>query len=129
MEPLQWWARPPALTGARLGVLELHMTVPEGFHLYRDQLEVRVLDPGTLQVGEPDYPEGHHIEVVVQLPIQTSPETSPGLATLIVSVHHQGCYEGTCLPPQRRDLRVLIPVRAEDYSEKTCSVDDEDVEE
>ncbi|TVQ93834.1 MAG: hypothetical protein EA397_03525 [Deltaproteobacteria bacterium] len=147
VDPLQWKPLPPALVGDRPATLELHMAVPEGFHLYKDKIWVEVLDAGSLAVGAVELPPGRRVEtsdperphrevfdedVVLRLPIQASPATPLGLATMVLSVHHQGCYDGTCLPPQRRHLRVLIPVRPNELAnelaiEPANVVDDESV--
>lgn len=76
---------------------------------------------------DPDRPTRRVLqgEVVIQIPIRAVASTPPGLAVIVLSVHHQGCFEGSCLPPERRDLRVMVPIRAEDLYEQTCSSDDE----
>ena len=140
VDPLQWKPLPPALVGNKPATLELHMAVPEGFHLYKDKIWVEVLDAGSLVVGPAELPSGRMVEssdperpgreildedLVLRLPIQASPTTRLGLATMVLSVHHQGCYDGTCLPPQRRHLRVLIPVRPE---EPVHVIDDESLD-
>lgn len=139
-DPFEWRVSPPALIGEEPGELELRLQVPDGFQLYRDQLRVTVIDPGTLSVGSPTVPSGSYIEpldpdaprrevltgeIVVRMLVSTTELTAPGLAILDLLVEQQGCFAGRCLPPERRAIKALIPVRSADAEPAMCPIDTE----
>jgi hypothetical protein len=125
-DPFEWSPRPPVLQGELQGHVELRLRVPPGFTVYRDQLAVQVVDPGGLQVGEPDIPPGvfrhdpakdvesreqYDTDVVVLIPVRTTARSARGLETFEVMVRHQGCIQGHCFAPVERRLQVHVPVR------------------
>lgn len=125
-DPFEWRPRPPVLRGGAPGHVEMRLRVPPGFTVYRDQLVVRVVDSGHLQVGAPDIPPGVHLhdpaynvemreqydsDVVVHIPVQSRADTGRGLESLQVFVRHQGCFHGHCFRPVEKVLNVHVPVR------------------
>ena len=136
----QWRAVPPALVGDEVGTLELRLLLPKGFLVYQDSLRVQVRDAGTLSVGAPQLPAGHPVavvdpdhpvrnvverEVVIRLELAATADTAIGLTALELQVDHQGCFEGSCLPPESREIRVYVPVRDPDSEPATCPVSDD----
>ena len=128
-DPFEWRPSPPVLQGAAQGQVELRLRVPPGYTVYRDQLVVRVVDPGRLLVGVPDIPPGVHrhdpardvevreqydADIVVHIPVQATDATRRGLETFKVFVRHQGCYGGHCFRPVERFVNVHVPVRKGD---------------
>lgn len=138
-DPLQWVPGPNVLRGERPGELEIVLDVPPGFHVYRDQLEVQVLDGADLHVGPPDIPPGmvrlvpgqdevpreqYDTDIVVRIPARAA-DADPGLRTMQVRVRHQGCFAGHCYRPQERVLSVHVPVRPDGADHAHVPVDAE----
>lgn len=97
-DPFVWSA--PTITGERTVVFVL--TVPEGYAVYRDELQVKVVSG---KAGEPRFPEPklavdpsnpeewralYDGDVRIELPVE------PG--DLVVELSHQGCRKGLCWP-------------------------------
>lgn len=125
MDPFEWEATPPVLHGRDERTVELRLRVPPGFVVYRDQLDVRVVQTRDLVVGEARVPPGitrldpgrdevareqYDHDVVVTLPVHSASGT-PGLAGMQVYLRHQGCYGGHCFRPVEQVLVVHVPVR------------------
>ena len=107
VDPFEWEASVSELRAGSEAVVELRLVVPDGFVVYRDQLEVIVLESDGLIVGEPDLPpalkrkdpadgadlrELYDSDVVVHVPV-SAPGRAPGLARLVVQLRHQGCRD------------------------------------
>lgn len=135
-----WRAVPPVLVGQETGQLELRMTLPQGFLVYRDALRVTVVSSGALVAGAIELPEGtpastldpdHPVrdvlggEVVVRVELTATAGAQPGLAAVELRLDHQGCFDGRCLPPDTQSLRVFVPVRAVGDEPATCPLGDD----
>ncbi len=123
-DPFVWQVEPAILEGVD-GRLSLRLVVPPGHVIYRDMLEIVVLDAGPLSVGAVDLPPAQVKEdpadgldprplypedVVVWLPLH-APDGFLGGATLKVETRHQGCRPGLCFPPTTLTHDVLVAVR------------------
>ncbi|MGM0517252.1 MAG: protein-disulfide reductase DsbD [Pseudomonadota bacterium] len=99
------------------GDIRLDFRVVEGYHLYRDKLEIQAGDG--VETGEPQLPEAvvvddpvfgdtpvYKSDFTVRLPVE---ESAGGEAT--VTVDYQGCSDihGVCFPPESRTLSVDLP--------------------
>lgn len=127
-DPFTWELSTLQLEPGKSGVLELHLHVPPGHTVYRDQLEVQVLDAGGLTAGDPSYPPGrvrqdpangtetrelYDRDVIVHLPL-TAQCTASGLVRLELRTRHQGCHGRLCHPPLELDHSVFVRVAPAD---------------
>jgi thiol:disulfide interchange protein DsbD len=98
------------------GDIRLDFRVTEGYHLYRDKLEIRT---DGAETGEPQLPDAvvvddpvfgdtpvYKSDFTVRLPVEQS---AGGEAT--VTVDYQGCSDihGVCFPPESHKLTVDLP--------------------
>ncbi len=113
----------PAGGSAGLGIL---LVIPEGHHLYRDMLEVRLDEPGAFTVGELDVPlgelepdpafperkrEAYHETFTMTLPLH-APGDPIGEHELEFQVRYQGCKDKICFLPRERSVPVTVTVVA-----------------
>ncbi len=123
-DPFAWELGTLALQPGGSGVLELRLHVPPGHTVYRDQLDLQVLDAGGLVAGDPSFPPGrvredpangterrelYNRDLVLHLPL-TAPPTASGLARLRLRTRHQGCHGRLCHPPLEIDHSVFVRV-------------------
>ncbi len=110
--------------GARVDI-QLVLVIPDGFHVYRDMVQVRVDDPGIFQVGEAVFPPGveapdpafpdqtrelYQDTIEILLPL-TVPETVPaGGYSLDIWARYQGCKKSLCYLPQSGTYQAMIKV-------------------
>lgn len=110
------------------GKAEVRIIVPEGHHVYRDMMWVKVVDAGGLTLGEADFPPGlmrpdpanpgserelYDLDVVIHVPIKG--DVAPGSHTARLKVGYQGCKGGLCYMPaiEEHDLTVdILPASA-----------------
>ena len=93
--------------------LDVRLTIPDGFHIYREMLAVSVVDPAGLQVGVVTLPAGtvvpdpmdakqtreqYEYSVDVGVPL-TAPANVAGKKVLKVKVRYQACQDTLCLLP------------------------------
>ncbi|MHB1155794.1 MAG: protein-disulfide reductase DsbD family protein [Phycisphaerales bacterium] len=87
---------------------------------------VKVADHAMIATGEAQYPAGHVVtldygagsqkltayegKAVVYIPMIAKPQAAEGEQTIAVNVSWQACDEHTCYPPEKRELRVTLPV-------------------
>ncbi|MDP2308657.1 MAG: protein-disulfide reductase DsbD family protein [Pseudomonadota bacterium] len=105
------------------GTLRVIFAVPEGFHTYRDWVDVAVTDPGGLTLGAPSYPTGlmkddpgtpgtkretYESDVYVDLSV-TAPAT-PGKHTVALHARYQGCKKALCYMPFEEDYTAVVTV-------------------
>jgi len=98
------------------GDLRLDFHVTDGYHLYRDKLEIDAGDGVTL--GEPTLPEAvidddpvfgktpvYKQDFTVRVPVTEGGGETP------ITVKYQGCSDihGVCYPPQTTELTVSLP--------------------
>ncbi len=110
----------PAGGSAGLGIL---LVIPEGHHLYRDMLEVRLDEPGAFTVGELDVPlgelepdpafperkrEAYHETFTMTLPLHAPGDLS-GEYELEFQVRYQGCKDKICFLPGSEGCRSTSP--------------------
>ncbi len=97
--------------------IRLDFRVVDGYHLYRDKLEIEAGDG--LTIADPELPEAvieddpvfgetpvYKADFTASLPVE---ESAGGEAT--VTVEYQGCSDihGVCFPPETHELRVDLP--------------------
>lgn len=105
------------------GTLRVIFAVPEGFHTYRDWVDVAVTDPGGLTIGAPSYPPGlmkddpgtpgtqretYESDVYVDLSV-TAP-AAPGKHTVALHARYQGCKKALCYMPFEDDYTAVVTV-------------------
>lgn len=92
------------------------LTIPEGHTVYRDQVEVAVLDGGGAVLGKPDLPPGevrpdpagreerelYASDLVVYVPVKR------GEGVVKLSLRHQGCKAGLCFAPETEERLVSV---------------------
>ena len=93
--------------------LGVHLTIPEGFHIYREMLAVSVVDPAGLQVGAITLPRGdtvpdplvpgqtreqYEYSVDVSIPL-AAPANAAGNKVVKVKARYQACKDTVCLLP------------------------------
>lgn len=113
----------PDLAPGASGVAEVRVVVPEGFHVYRDMLWVKVLDEGSLKVGEASFPPGlmrpdpaspgserelYDMDVIIHVPVTAPSEAGSHIAQ--VQVGYQGCKGGLCYMPAKEEHDVVVRV-------------------
>lgn len=106
------------------GKVSFLLGIPEGFHVYRDMLAVKVTAAGALTPGAPIYPPGAVVPdpvnpgqtreeyrdgVAVDIPL-TAPTGVAGPQTVAVHVRYQGCKDTLCLMPVEVDLTSTVTV-------------------
>ena len=126
-DPFEWTAAAVRVAPGGEALVQLRLVVPPGMVVYRDQLEITVVDAGGLSIGAPDLPPGlvkpdpvdgadlreqYDMDVVVNLPVRAGPE--PGLVRLVLSLRHQGCHGRLCHPPRTVEQGVWVHVAADD---------------
>jgi thiol:disulfide interchange protein len=128
-DPFDWDIPVAAVVAGEPSRLRLRLVVPPEYHVYRDQLEVKVLAAGGLEFGEADFPKGsykvdpavagagstearelYEQDVIVYLPVQ-APKRGASSAVVELELRHQGCKAGLCYPPVTQRRSVLVPVR------------------
>ncbi len=104
--------------------IAVRLAIPEGHHVYADQLAIDVIDAASLSVGAPVEPAGrlqadpanpakqrevYEGDVVVELPARI-PADARGSYVVKLLVTHQACREGLCYPDRadRLDARVTV---------------------
>lgn len=110
--------RVEAISHDRLAVT---WTIADGYYIYRDKLQFRVVD-GDFDLGEPVFPPGkvkedeffgqietYTRQVRIELPVARSQGEGP--TTLKLEIKGQGCNEpvGVCYPPMTRQVVVGLP--------------------
>lgn len=101
----------PAGGSARVAV---SLTIPDGYHIFREMLAVTAADAAGLTVGSPVYPEGEVVpdpmdptrtreqyaeQVTVDVPV-SAPASGPAVRVLKLKVRYQACRDTLCLLPQ-----------------------------
>ena len=102
---------PVQISGTDSGTLEVLIVVPTGFHLYRDMMHVRAIDPKGVVFEQTVYPTGlfmpdpanpknfrEHYEENVRLTVPFSVSTA-GTYTPMIELRYQGCKGGLCYKP------------------------------
>ena len=126
-DPFSWQVPATEVNAGGATTLMLRLVVPPGTHVYRDGIEVRVIDPGGLVVGAPDLPPGlkqadpgdptgdvrelYDSDVLIAIPV-SSPSANTGLFTVALDLRHQGCKPGLCYPPVQTAIGALVHVAA-----------------
>ncbi len=104
--------------------IAVRLAIPDGHHVYADQLAIDVIDAASLSIGAPVEPAGklqadpanpakqrevYEGEVVVELPAKI-PADASGSYVVKLLVSHQACREGLCYPDRadRLDARVNV---------------------
>lgn len=105
--------------------LSLTLTVPPGFHVYKDMLHVSVLDDGGLSLGEPDLPPGilkpdpaspgqqreqYDLDVVIHVPAGAD---QPGTYEALFEVGFQACKDTLCFFPKTEQVTIPVTVTAD----------------
>lgn len=111
------------LAPGKTAPLELTVVVPPGFHVYRDMLQVDLVDAGGLSLGPASLPPGLHapdpaapgqlreqydFDAVVQVPLLAAPPAGEHLATF--DVRFQACSGGICLMPRTEQVQARLVV-------------------
>lgn len=121
------WVDPVAveIPAGGSGKISMRLIVPAGTHVYRDQIEVDVVDAGGLTIGATDLPAAMKVpdpggtgeirelydrDVYVEMPI-SAPKTLSGLVQVHLVARHQGCKPGLCFPPKATDMTALVRVK------------------
>ncbi len=105
------------------GRAEVRIIVPEGHHVYRDMMWVKVLDAGGLTLGEADFPPGlmradpanpgaqrelFDLDVVIHIPVKGV--GAAGTFTARVKVGYQGCKGGLCFMPATEEHELTVDI-------------------
>ncbi|WP_372591058.1 protein-disulfide reductase DsbD [Guyparkeria sp.] len=99
------------------GDIRLDFQVVEGYHLYRDKLEIEAGDG--LTIGDPELPEAVVVDdpVFGETPVYKAdftarvPITESAGGETTITVNYQGCSDihGVCYPPETHELPVDLP--------------------
>ena len=123
MNPFHVEVEAPKLAPGATGVARVMIVVPEGHHVYRDMMWVKVTSPGTLQPGPASFPPGLHkpdpanpgatrelydMNVVIEVPV-TAPATGSEHRASI-EVGYQGCKGGLCFMPATETHDIVVKV-------------------
>lgn len=100
------------------------VVIPEGYHVYRDVLEVKLVDAGRATMGAVDYPEGLHKpdpltpsvtrevyegDALVEVPF-TVPADAAGDLAVRVEARFQACKDTLCFPTKEEELAGVLHV-------------------
>ncbi len=123
--PFRVEARPLTLAPGADGALTVVLAVPERHHVYRDMLDVRVIDAAGLVARTPSYPPGlptpdpanpgqlresYEDDVWVDVPVHVPATMKAGNRTVRLRVRYQGCNQTTCYFPQEETLDAAVVV-------------------
>ena len=112
------------LSAGASGRLRITIAVPRDHHIYRDMVEVAVVDPGGLKLGKPSFPPGlkkpdpadpssmrevYDMDVIIEIPVEGV--RSPGDYPVLLSVTYQGCKKSLCWMPQTDEIRGRVRVK------------------
>ncbi len=107
--------------------LRVLLVVPGAHHVYRDMLELRIDQPGALQVGQAELPLGelepdpafpekkremYHKTVEMSLPLSAPADHPLGDQEIDVQVRYQGCKGSLCYLPRERSVSATVTVTA-----------------
>ena len=102
---------PVTLTNTNQGAMEVLIAIPQGYHLYKDMMSVRSVDPSGLTFQDPELPKGlfqpdpanpsqyreHYEEtIVINVPFSVNDD---GSYEPKIEVRYQGCKNGLCYKP------------------------------
>ena len=122
--PFYWEVAPLQMVPGKTENLQLRLHVPLGTAVYRDQLEVKVLEPDGLLTGAPDYPPTmilnesqrasdprprYNNDVIVFVPV-TVPADYLGLRRINLQLRHQGCRGRLCFAPTTVVTEVVVTI-------------------
>jgi thiol:disulfide interchange protein DsbD len=108
------------------GAIAVHLTIPDGFHIYTDMLAVSLADPAGLVPGTPSMPPGdvvpdpidpsrtreqYEYGVDVAMPV-SAPAGPGGRKVVTVKVRYQACRASVCLLPQDVTADAVVSVTA-----------------
>lgn len=108
--------------------VQLILSVPPGFKVYRDMLHVSVLDDGGMQLGEPDFPPGlmrpdpanpgsmrelYDMDVYIEF---TASATAPGTYHPLFEIGFQACKNATCFRPKVEQVALQVTVADRTHS-------------
>lgn len=121
-DPFEWVAGPAKGVAGKDGRIVVRLLIPPDHDVWRDMVEVRVVDDGGLKLGLADLPPGIPVveadgtpreryrgEAVVWIPVGAAPA---GTRTVKLALSHQGCRPGLCFPPKTSELVVTVEVAA-----------------
>jgi hypothetical protein len=106
------------------GALRITIAVPKDHHIYKDMVEVAVLESGGLKLGDPSLPPGlkkpdpadpsttrevYDMDVIIEVPVGAG--TAPGTYPVALLVTYQGCKKSLCWMPQSDEIKTQIQVR------------------
>lgn len=106
------------------GAVSLILVVPKEFHVFRDMMEVKVVEPAGLSFGEPSFPPGvfkpdplnpgstreqFDADVIVEVPV-TAPAKA-GSYTAAFTFRYQGCKETLCYMPATDRVEATVVVQ------------------
>lgn len=107
------------------GVVSLTLVVPTEFHVFRDMMEVTVVDAAGLTIGQPSFPPGEQKpdplnpgtlreqfdrDVIVEVPV-TAP-AKEGTYLAVFNFRYQGCKETLCYMPATDRVEASVVVKA-----------------
>jgi thiol:disulfide interchange protein DsbD len=108
-----------SVTETQPGMLLVRWTIADGYYLYRDKLEVRLVEGPGITLGAVDLPPGEtkhdeffgdvqvfHHEAEARIPVQGGSDSA---AEITLQVAYQGCAEaGICYPPIKKLINVAL---------------------
>jgi thiol:disulfide interchange protein DsbD len=112
------------LSPGSAGALRITIAVPKDHHLYKDMVEVVVLESGGLKLGPASMPVGlkkpdpadpsttrevYDMNVIIEVPV--APVTAAGKYPLTFSITYQGCKKSLCWMPQTDEVRAIVRVK------------------
>ncbi len=106
------------------GALRITIFVPKDHHLYRDMVEVEVVEASALKLGSASLPAGlkkpdpadptetrevYDMNVIIEVPV--SPVKAQGGYPVTLSITYQGCKKSLCWMPQTEEVKALVQVK------------------
>ena len=106
------------------GALRITIAVPKNHHLYKDMVEVVVVQSGALKLGEASLPPGlskpdpadpsatrevYDMDVIIEVPVAAS--KVEGSFPVDLSISYQGCKKSLCWMPQTEEIRAMVRVK------------------
>jgi len=122
--PFRVEAETLALAAGAAGRLRITIAVPKDHHIYRDMVEVVVIDAGGLELAEASYPPGlkkpdpadpatlrqvYDMDVIIEVPV--AGVVKPGVYPVTLQVTYQGCKKSLCWMPQTDEIQARVRVR------------------
>ena len=121
-DPFRVEAQDATVLPGASGKVTVVVRVPDGFHVYRDMLAVKVENAGKVTAGSPAFPDGsladdpaspgavrelYEQDVYIQIPVSV-PKGISGDIPVLLDVRYQGCKRSLCYLPGEQEVTAIV---------------------